>query len=171
MTGSPPVGPSSEGLRIRPAARAVIRTEDQQVLLVRFEFPAGRRWALPGGGVDPGESAVDALRRELVEELGLVDVQIGPHVWNRLHVVPFVNGLFDGQREEIFLVDVGTQFEPRPALTWEQLNAEFVHEIRWWSVDEIESASHEWFVPRTLGRLLRDLVEQGPPTEPIDVPV
>jgi 8-oxo-dGTP pyrophosphatase MutT (NUDIX family) len=160
-----------DGLRIREAVRAVLRTDDHQVLLVRFEFPAGRRWALPGGGVDPGETPETALRRELREELGLLDVHIGPHVWNRLHIIPFVNGLFDGQREQIFLVDVAERFEPRPELTWEQLNAEFVHELRWWRLDQIEAATDQWFVPSNLARLLRALIEDGPPNEPIDVPV
>ncbi|MDP9465373.1 MAG: NUDIX domain-containing protein, partial [Actinomycetota bacterium] len=72
-----------EGLRIRQAVRALVIDPDQRVLLVRFEFPTATRWALPGGGLEPGEDHLDALRRELEEELGLVDAVIGPQIWHR----------------------------------------------------------------------------------------
>jgi 8-oxo-dGTP diphosphatase len=40
------------------------------VLLIRERHSDGRSfWTLPGGGVEPGESLVDGLRRELAEEL------------------------------------------------------------------------------------------------------
>jgi signal transduction histidine kinase/8-oxo-dGTP pyrophosphatase MutT (NUDIX family) len=64
-------------------AAAVVR--DARVLAQRRAFPpeTAGRWELPGGRVEPGESAADALIRECREELA-VDVvpgeQLGPDV-------------------------------------------------------------------------------------------
>ncbi len=156
-------------LRIREAARAVVLDPDDRILLVRFEFPAKALWALPGGGVERGESHEDALRRELAEEAGLVDAAIGPGIWERLHIVPFIGGRWDGQRERHFLVRAAA-FEPAPRLSWEQLNGEYMFAIRWWTLDELERAE-EVFAPRRLPELVRDLVVNGPPASPIDVGV
>lgn len=59
------------GLRLRRKVRAVVLNERGEVLLVR---PHGYRegdWTLAGGGVEDGESPVEAMRRELAEELGV----------------------------------------------------------------------------------------------------
>lgn len=155
-------------LRIREAVRGLVVDGEARVLLVRFEFPAGTRWALPGGGLDSGESHHDALRRELAEELGLHDPVIGAHLWNRLHIVAFLSGEFDGQREQIYEVDVPAGFEPQPMFSWEQLNAEFVYELRWWTLAELEAARVHT-TPRQLVKLLHDYLTLGPPPAPIDV--
>ncbi len=63
MTGEP---------RIRVSA--VLRWQDR-VLLCRHEKGDKGYWLLPGGGVHAGESLVQALRRELYEEVGL-DVHV-----------------------------------------------------------------------------------------------
>ena len=159
----------TEGLRIRAAVRALILDPADRVMLVRFEFPTATVWAMPGGGIEPGETDHDALRRELAEELGLVDVEIGPHIWTRLHIVPFLDGSHDGQRDHVYLVRTGP-FEPAPHLSWEQLNAERVHELRWWSRDQL-ATDDALFAPRRLPALIADVLTAGPPPEALDTGV
>jgi len=56
---------------------AVIHDDDGRLLLVQRATEPGRgRWSLPGGRVEPGESDATALRRELIEEVGLA-VRVG----------------------------------------------------------------------------------------------
>lgn len=145
---------SSSALRLREAARALVLSDDGGVLLVRFEFPTATRWALPGGGLEPGESHLDAIERELDEELGLIDMTIGPAVWRREHVVPFPDGRWDGQRELVHLVRVPERFEPRPRLGWDALRDEYLHEIRWWDEGDLAAANDIVFVPARLADLV-----------------
>lgn len=164
---------AADGLRIRAAVRAVVLDPDDRVMLVRFEFPTATVWALPGGGIEPGETDHEALHRELGEELGLVGVEVGPHVWTRLHIVPFLDGSHDGQRDHVYLVRTAA-FEPHPHLSWEQLNAERVHELRWWTPDELsdgELLGDAFLAPRRLPELLGALLADGPPGTPLDTGV
>jgi ADP-ribose pyrophosphatase YjhB (NUDIX family) len=49
---------------------ALARNRSGDVLLVRHGYKAG--WTLPGGGVDRGEPASEAILREMREEVGLL---------------------------------------------------------------------------------------------------
>src|SRR5882724_8526198 len=70
----------------RNAVRAIILTPDERVLLLRIRLPGvSPFWIAPGGGIEPGETAHQALRRELREELDLTDFEAGPVLWRRQH--------------------------------------------------------------------------------------
>jgi 8-oxo-dGTP pyrophosphatase MutT (NUDIX family) len=156
-------------LRIREASRAVVVDPDDRILLVRFEFPARTVWATPGGGIEDGETSEHAIVRELEEETGLTGIEVGPVVWTRLHVIPLIGGNWDGQREQYHLVRAPA-FEPRPRLSWAQLNAEYVHELRWWTQGELAETGVA-FAPGRLPELVRQLLDEGPPAAPIDAGV
>ena len=55
---------------IQPAARAVIFDDSGRILLIRRGD--NKQWALPAGGMEPGESVTECMAREVWEETGLV---------------------------------------------------------------------------------------------------
>jgi TDG/mug DNA glycosylase family protein len=134
----------------RPAVRALVVDRHDRVLLVRFRNTYGETWwATPGGAVEPGESAADALRRELREELGLHEFELGPQIWARDDVFAWDRRLLH-QIEDVYLVRV-EEHEPAPTI---DLSAENVAEVRWWTLDELESAE-ERLSPRELPEHVR----------------
>ena len=64
--------------RFTVTAGAIIFNQAGEILVLKHRFRAGSGWGLPGGFLERGEQPIDALRRELREELGLEldDVEI-----------------------------------------------------------------------------------------------
>jgi 8-oxo-dGTP diphosphatase len=70
------------------AAVGAIAVRDGALLLIRRgHAPSRGRWSLPGGRVEPGETAREALVREMAEETGLV-VEVGELVGEVLRPGP-----------------------------------------------------------------------------------
>jgi 8-oxo-dGTP pyrophosphatase MutT (NUDIX family) len=49
--------------------RGLVLDDQGRVLLIEHTYTKG--WYMPGGGVDPGEDAETALKREMLEEAGI----------------------------------------------------------------------------------------------------
>lgn len=150
----------------RHAARALLISPAEELLLIKIVNPHSQRffWLTPGGGLDPGESPAAGLRREIFEETGLTDFEIGPEVWYREHLFHWGDRAIL-QKERYYLVRVA-HFEP----TFRHLPTEGERlafgGFRWWRAEEIEQ-SPEAFAPRGLGHLLQTLLQNGPPPQPI----
>ena len=125
--------------RFTVTAGAVIFNDHKQVLLLKHRFRAGSGWGLPGGFLERGEQPIDAMRRELREEIGLEveDVEL------------FATRAFEKpkQVEVLFRAHANGNFKP---LTMEVERAE------WFAIDSL---------PEGLPRDQRRYVERAAKTE------
>jgi len=154
--------------RVRHAARIVMVDADERVLLFGYRDPTtgNEFWATTGGGIEPGESALEAAQREHREETGHdAPHDLGPVVWHR------TTGFeWDGawmQADEVFFyvrVDGLVVSESHVAT----LRTEGVIGHRWLSLDELRGSDLEVY-PVGLADLVGDLLANGPPTEPMEL--
>ena len=144
---------------IRQAARVLLLDAAGRVLLFRGYDPArpelGSWWFTVGGGVDDGESARDAAARELFEETGLAlpaDSFTGP--FYREYAEFSIAGTDYYPDNEFYAVRVPHHEVDITRFT--ELEATFVVEHRWWSVEEIRTTSDTVY-PECLADLLDGL--------------
>ena len=121
----------ASGLPRRENVRAVVVDEEERTLLLRYGDEYGHWWVPSGGGREPGESDEQTVRRELEEEIGLVDFEMGPLLWER-EGWTLVEPGFGSFLSRVYLVRV-SRFDP-PHLTE-------AHELRWFTAAELEHAS------------------------------
>jgi len=115
----------------RQGVRAAVIDEQSRTLLLRYGDDYADWWVTPGGGKEQGEGDEETLRRELEEEIGLVDFDLGPLLWENEGWTLDEPG-FGSFRSRVYLVRVG-RFEP-PHLT----EAE---ELRWFTPPELAAVS------------------------------
>ncbi|MCX5143229.1 MULTISPECIES: NUDIX hydrolase [unclassified Streptomyces] len=150
----------------RKVSRLVLLDPDDRILLMHGfepEDPSSTWWFTPGGGLEGDETREQAALRELAEETGITDVELGPVLWQRMCSFPF-----DGRRWEqdewYFLARTTQTATDTSGLTG--LERRSVAGLRWWTSAEL-SAARETVYPTRLAGLLRTLLDEGPPRTPL----
>ncbi|WP_127553156.1 NUDIX hydrolase [Actinoplanes sp. OR16] len=137
----------------RPAVRVICFDADGRILLLRWEDPTDghRLWEPPGGGIDPGETPLQAARRELTEETGLDSAAIRPTCIDVHREFTWKGRLFAGP-EQFFAAFFATA---RPPVVRDGLMA----------YEQLELMEHRWVAPADLA----DLPDQVEPPGLADV--
>lgn len=126
----------------RSAARLILLDAARRVLLLRHTDGHGREfWATPGGGIEQGETAERAARREATEELGIRSLDL-VLLWTGHTDFRFANRRVS-QDETFFRV---TRHDG--VLVTDVADAhreEGILEFRWWSTGELETTDETVF--------------------------
>ena len=68
----------------RHAVRVAILDRSWSIFLIRYNSEeVGAHWTMPGGEIEEGETPLEAAYREVFEETGWSDVEIGAHTTSR----------------------------------------------------------------------------------------
>lgn len=142
-----------KGFVQRRASRLILFDRERRVLLLRHAGAnRGVFWALPGGGLESGETFEQAALREASEELGLTPLSLR-RLWERMTDFTYFDRL--SVNTSVFFLIEGEL--PNISSDMQRFHAqEEILELRWWTTDEIDSTSEPVF-PEELTSELRKI--------------
>ncbi len=158
----------------RNAVRVVLIDKSSSILLISTRDGSNpdfiKSWELPGGGIQEGESHVEAIMREVYEETGFkINPQfISEPLWFR-DVYYSYRGERRLQHESISTAYINC-YKPRVNNdNREPFELEDHLDFHWWSVDELISETVEIFYPRSLPRHINKLILGERINDPIEI--
>jgi 8-oxo-dGTP pyrophosphatase MutT (NUDIX family) len=163
--------PPQPAIRERLTARVLLLDPSDRILLMKGRLPsdpaAPGAWFTVGGGVEPGETVLQAAAREIVEETGLTDASLGPVVWRGEQLLRDRDQCPVRFLEHYVLArSAGGELS---RVGWQALEREFVDDMRWWTLDDLAACPEPVF-PRGLAARLTDLIAGSIPPTPLILP-
>jgi 8-oxo-dGTP pyrophosphatase MutT (NUDIX family) len=157
-------------MRERVTVRVLLFDPAGRILLMKGRMSHERdgpgAWFTVGGGTEPGETLDACARREIAEETGFTQVELGPAVWRREGIGSLASGetvLF----KETYLVARCAGGEPvRDG--WEAHEHDLIDDLRWWTPADLAACADAVY-PERLLELLPDVAGGRYPTEPLDI--
>lgn len=124
---------------------------------------------MPGGGVEPGESFKEALKREIYEETGITKINVKDCVLSRLCYIELDSCSENLLYERYYIVETDETDIRTDNLT--EVETECIKAYKWWSLNEIKEnemkENQETVFPLALGQYIDRLLEN--PKYPIDI--
>ncbi|HJM69122.1 MAG TPA: NUDIX domain-containing protein [Candidatus Babeliales bacterium] len=117
-----------EQLAVRHAIGAIIFDEDQNFLILKRNPLRYQGWGFVKGGIDEGENALQALEREVMEEIGI------PISLEKIIDMEYKTAYYDNTKDLVVLVSWFFVFVPRA--TKLTLGLEEWVDQRWATYDE-----------------------------------
>ncbi|MFM9677483.1 GNAT family N-acetyltransferase [Streptomyces brasiliscabiei] len=141
--------------RTRRAARVAVLDPEGAVFLFRYrDAEVGPHWALPGGGLEDGETPREGALRELREETGWTDVRPGAFLCSWEHDFTRADGHVR-QYDDIYVAR-GPHREPAGGLLTTTRAQEGILGWRWWTPADLADPTAEPVWPPELPRLLAE---------------
>ncbi len=155
-------------MRVRNTARVLLLDPQDRILLMKArptpDSPA--YWFTIGGEIEPGETLAEAAAREIVEETGFTDAELGATPWRDEFVLRI--GADDGEDtlfQQRYVIARTEGGEPSKA-GWLAHEHVLTEELRWWTTGEV-ARSEAVIYPVGLAELLADVLAGRIAPEPL----